>query len=103
MANQVRQSIRACICCLQYEGGFPKVHLCPIVATAPLDLLYVDFTSIEATLGPIQSPRVANVLVFQEHFTKHVLAYVTPTKLQKPLLNFYIKVSPLSLGPWPGF
>ena len=72
MANQVRQSIRACTCCLQYEGGFSKAPLCPIVATAPLDLLHVDFTSIETMLGSNHSPRFANVLVFQDHFTKHV-------------------------------
>ena len=35
MADQVRQSISACTCCLQYEGGFPKAPLCPIVATTP--------------------------------------------------------------------
>ena len=36
----------------------PRPPLCPIVATAPLDLLHVDFTSIETTLEPNQSPRV---------------------------------------------
>ena len=51
MANQVRQSIKACTCYLQYEGGFPKAPLHPIVATAPLDLLHVDLTSIETTFG----------------------------------------------------
>ena len=74
MAKQMRQAIRACTCCLQSESGFPKAPLCPIVATAFLHLLHVDFTSIETTLEPNQSPRVANVLVFQDHFMKHVLA-----------------------------
>ena len=96
------KAIRACTCCLQYEGGFPKAPLCPIVATAPRDLLHVDFTSIETTLEPNQSPRVANVLVFQDHFMKNMLASVTPIKLQKPLLNFYMEVTSLSLEPWPG-
>ena len=32
------------------RGGIRKAPLCPIVATAPLDLLHVDFTSIETTL-----------------------------------------------------
>ena len=102
MAKEMRQTIRVCTCCLQYEGCFPKAPLSPIVATAPLDLLHVDFTSIETTLEPNQSPRVANVLVFQDHFTKHVLAYVTPDQTAKPLPNFYIEVTSLSLGPWPG-
>ena len=43
MAKQMRQVIRACKHCLQYEGGTPKAPLCPIVATTPLDLLHVDF------------------------------------------------------------
>ena len=92
----MRQSIRACTHCLQYEGGFPKASLCPIVATAPLDLLHVDFTSIETILEPNQSPRVANVLVFQEHLIKHVLVYVIPAQTAKT------KVISWSLGPQPG-
>ena len=88
MAKQMRQSIRACTCCLQYEGGIPKAPLCPIVATAPLDLLHVDYTSIETMLEPSQSPRVTNVLVFQDHFMKHVLAYVTPDQTVKTVAKF---------------
>ena len=65
-----------------------KAPLHPIVATAPLDLLHVDFTSIDTTLEPNQSPRVTNVLVFQDHFTKHVLAYVTPKQTAKTVAKF---------------
>ena len=84
----MRQIIRACTCCLQYEGGIPKASLCPIVTTAPLDLLHVNFTSIETTLEPNQLPRVANILVFQDHFTKHVLVYVTPDQTMKTITKF---------------
>ena len=84
----MRQVIRACKCCLQYEGGTPKAPLCPIVTTAPLDLLHVDFTSIKTTLQLDQLPRVSNVLVFQDHFTKHVLAYVTPDQTVKTITKF---------------
>ena len=58
------------------------------MATAPLDLLHVDFTSIETTLELNQLPRVANVLVFQDHFTKHVLAYVIPDQTAKTIAKF---------------
>ena len=58
------------------------------MATAPLDLLHVDFTSIETTLEPNQSPRVANILVFQDLFTKHVLVYVTPNQTAKTITKF---------------
>ena len=68
MAKQMRQVIKACRRCLQYEGSTPKAPLCPIVATAPLDLLHVDFTSIETTMELDKSPRVANVLVLPRPF-----------------------------------
>ena len=98
----MRQVIRACKCCLQFEGGTPKAPLCPIVATTPLDLLHVDITGIETTLELNQSPRVTNVLVLQDHFTKHVPAYVTPDQTGKTIAKFlyggYISI----FGPWPG-
>ena len=88
MAKQMRQVIKACRCCLQYEGSTLKAPLCPIVATTPLDLLHVDFTSIETLMELDKSPRVANVLVFQDHFTKHVLVYVTPDQTAKTIAKF---------------
>ena len=88
MAKQMRQVIKACKHCLQYEACTLKAPLCPIVATTPLDLLHVDFTSIETMLQLNQSPRVANDLVFQDHFTKHVLVYVTPDQTVKTITKF---------------
>ena len=61
MAKQMRQVIKTCWCCLQYEGGTSKAPLCPIVATAPMDLLHIDFTSIETMMELDESPRIANV------------------------------------------
>ena len=58
------------------------------MVTAPLDLLHVDFTSIETTLELNQLPRVANILVFQDHFTKHVLVHVTPDQTAKTIAKF---------------
>ena len=86
--NQMRQSIRTCTQCLQHEGGLLKAPLYSIMATAPLDLIHIDFTSIEATLEPNQSPRVTNILVFQDHFLKHILVYVTPNQTAKTVSKF---------------
>ena len=69
-------------------GWHPKAPLCPIVATTPLDLLHIDFTSLETTLELNQLPRVANVLVFQDHFTKHILVYVSPDQTTKTVTKF---------------
>ena len=82
------KSIKNCMHCLQHKGELPKVPLHPIVATAPLDLLHVDFTSIKITMELNQPPGVANVLVFQDHFMKHIMAYVTANQTAKTVTKF---------------
>ena len=84
MTNQMWQSIMSCTCCLQHEGHLAKVPLTPIVATTPMDLLHVDFTTLELN----RLPWVTNVLVFQDHFTKHIMAYVTPNQTTKTVDKF---------------
>ena len=88
MTNQMQQAIKTYMCCLQHEVSLSKAPLHPIMATAPLDLLHVDFTSKETTLEMNKSPKVTNVLVFQDQFTKHVMAYVTPNKTAKTITKF---------------
>ena len=88
MANQMQQSIKSCVHCLQHVGNLSKVPLNPIVATTPMDLLHVDFTSIETTLELSRLPKVANVLVFQDLFSKHVLAYMIPYQTAKAVTKF---------------
>ena len=74
--------------CLQHEGNLSKVPLHLIVSTAPMDLLHVDCTSIEVTMEPNRLPKVVNVLVFQDHFTKHMMAYVTTDQTTKTVAKF---------------
>ena len=64
----------------------------PIIATAPLELLHIDFMSIETTMEFDQSPNMVNILVFCSHFTKHMMAYVTPKTVAKFLWQGYISI-----------
>ena len=84
--------------CLQHEGNLPKAPLHPIVATAPLDLLHIDFTSIETAMELNKLPRVTNILVFQDHFTKHIMAYVTSNQTAKTIAKFLYQVYNLIFG-----
>ena len=88
MANQMQQSIKSCIHCLQHDSNLSKVPLHPIVATALMDLLHVDFTSIEMNLELNRLPKVTSVLVFQDHFTKHIMEYVIPHQTAKSVTKF---------------
>ena len=88
MTNQMWQSVKSCMHCLQHEGNLSKVPLHPIEATTLMDLLHVDFTSIETILELNRPPKVVNILVFQDHFTKHIMAYVTPSKTTRTVATF---------------
>ena len=68
-------------------------HLCQspyvtIIVTAPLALLHDDFTSNEMMMELDQLPNMVNILVFCDHFTKHVMAYVTPDQTAKTVPKF---------------
>ena len=53
-----------------------------------MDLLHVDFTSIETTMKMNRLAKVVNVLVFQDHFAKHIMAYMTPEQTAKTVAKF---------------
>ena len=48
----------------------------------------MDFTGIEMTLELDQLSHIVNVLVFCDHFTRHVMAYVTSDQTGKILAKF---------------
>ena len=60
-------SVRGCQHCKIFEGAVVKTLLCPIKAYVPLELVHVDFTSIESTMELNQLPSVKNVLVVTDH------------------------------------
>ena len=73
---------------LAADVNLSKVSLHMIVSTTQMDLLHIDFTSIETTMEPNRLPKVVNILVFQNHFTKHVMAYVTSDQTAKTIAKF---------------
>ena len=97
MSSQMQKSLKFCAHCLQHEGKLSKVPLHPIVSTAPMDLLHVDFISIETTMEQNRLLKVTNILVFQDHFTKHIMVYVTTNQTAKTVAKIlyqgYISIS----------
>ena len=48
-----------------------------VVATSPLEIVHVDYTSFETTMELNKAPWTENVLVIVDHFTCYMTAYVT--------------------------
>ena len=75
--------IRGCQHCRAFGGVIPKALLCPIRAYVPLELMHVDFMSIEMDMELNKPPGVKNVLVITDHFTRYAMAFVMKDQTAK--------------------
>ena len=80
MATQMQKAISNCEWYIQHDGSHAKPQ-CD-------QLLHTDFTSIVTTMELDQSPNVVSLLVFCNHFTKYIMANVTPDQTAKTLAKF---------------
>ena len=63
-------------CCIfEAKPQIPPVE--PILCTEPLDLVHIDYVSMEVMVGVKEKPVIKNVLVIEKHFTCYTQAYVT--------------------------
>ena len=59
--------------------------LCPIRVHAPLELVHMDFTSVESMMELHKLPSMKNVLVVMDHFTHYTLAIITKDQTGKTM------------------
>ena len=77
MAQRMMMSVRNCPKCRIFKAKPQIPPLEPILCTEPLDLVHIDYVSMEVTVGVKEKPVVKNVLVIKDHFTRYTQAYVT--------------------------
>ena len=77
MAQRMMMSVRNCPKCRVFEAKPQIPQLEPILCTEPLDLVHIDYVSMEVTVGVKEKPVMKNVLVIKDHFTHYTQAYVT--------------------------
>ena len=69
----------------------PRAPLCPIQAYAPLELVHLNYTSIESMMELNKPPVVKNVLVMTNHFMRYALAVVTKDQMAKMVVKVFYK------------
>ena len=77
MAQRMMMSVCNCQKCRIFEAKPQIPPLEPIFCTEPLDLVHIDYVSMEVTVGIKEKPVVKNVLVVEDHLTCYTQAYVT--------------------------
>ena len=75
MQEEATQHVLKCSRCLRRKSPPQVAPLQPILVTQPLELVHMDYLSLEPSKGNIE-----NVLVITDHFTRYALAY--PSKTQ---------------------
>ena len=58
---------------MKRKGVAPKAELCPITANRPLELVHMDFLSLEPS-------NIENVLVITDHFKRYAQAFPSRTQ-----------------------
>ena len=87
MVEDCKALVWSCPRCCAFEGVIPKAPVCPIRSHAPLELVHVDFTSVESTMELNKPPSMKNVLVMTDHFTRYALAIVTKDQMVKTMIK----------------
>ena len=89
MAEDCQAIVRGCPHCQAFEGEVPRAPLCPFRAYALLELVHLDYTSIESTIKLNKPPMVKNVLVMTDHFMRYALAVVTKDQMAKTVAKVF--------------
>ena len=85
---QMQKSISNWKWCIQHEGARAKVPMQPILATTPLALLHMDFTSNEMTMELDQPQMRWAFWSSNNDFMKYAMAYMTPDQTTKTITKF---------------
>ena len=70
-------SVHNCEKCCIFEAKPQIPPMEPIICTELLDLVHIDYVSMEVMVDIKEKPVVKNVLVVKDHFTRYTQAYVT--------------------------
>ena len=89
MAEDFFAIVRRCPHCRAFKGEVPRAPLCPIQMYAPLELVHLDYTSIESTMELNKPPVVKNVLVMTDHFTRYALMVVMKDQTAKTVMKVF--------------
>ena len=87
MVEDCKVQVQSCPRCCAFEEAIPKVPLCPIRVHAPLELVNVDFTSVESTMELNKPWSMKNVLVMMDHFMHYALAVIMKDHMAKTMVK----------------
>ena len=80
MCTQMMRSILNCAKFKIFEKKDPKLLLCNIVASEPMNLIHIDLVGLETMMDTSKKPEVQKLLLVVDHFSRYVQAYKVDNK-----------------------
>ena len=79
ITEDVEKHIKSCPRCLRFKTQPEKAELNPVITTRPLELVHIDYLTIEAPAN-FKSGKDVNVLIITDHFTRYAQAHITSSQ-----------------------
>ena len=70
MQVETMMAVKGCGRCKLFKGQDQQPELYTVEATEPMDLVHINFVSMETTIATQKKPVVQKVLVVIDHFTR---------------------------------
>ena len=79
MLEDIEHHVKTCPRCLRFKTQPEKAELNPVIVTRPLELVHIDYLTIEAPTNS-KFDKEINIFVVTDHFTRYAQAYVTSSQ-----------------------
>ena len=79
MAQDIKIYIQSCPRCLRFKRSKERANLNSIEATRPMELVHIDYLTIEAPKNS-RCLKDVYILIVTDHCTRYAQAYVTPNQ-----------------------
>ena len=83
MKKDVEGYVQTCPRCLRFKTTTEWAELVPIMVSRPLELIHMDFLTIES----LKTNKDINVLIVTDHFTHYAQAFVTKSQSANVVAN----------------
>ena len=99
LESDLLNKVKNCEKCIKRKTiPAPSAELVNITSSQPIELVCIDFLSLERSKGGFE-----NILVITDHFTRYAQAFPTRNQEPRPLQRFFLTISLFIMASLPAY